>query len=61
MFGFARPAGPNHWPKEDSTVKVRAGLTPRKTSLLPAGDLRVDPLEAGLVDLDDAGDGLVEA
>ncbi len=22
MFGFARPAGPNHWPKEDSIVKM---------------------------------------
>ncbi len=24
MFGFARPAGPDHGPKEDSIVKMRA-------------------------------------
>ncbi len=23
MFGFARPAGPNHWPKEDSRSKKK--------------------------------------
>ncbi len=27
MFGFARPAGPNHWPKEDSTVNIFLKVT----------------------------------
>ncbi len=31
MFGFARPAGPNHWPKEDSIVKM-ADETPSRIS-----------------------------
>ncbi len=35
MFGFARPAGPNHWPKEDSTVKMAD-----ETALLIRGGVR---------------------
>ena len=27
MFGFARPAGPNHWPKEDSIVNITLRVT----------------------------------
>ncbi len=52
LFGFARPAGPNHWPKEDSAVrparkKRNAVKTPRKCGLpdragrsLPAAEAR---------------------